>query len=161
MEDVFSISAEIISLSKNYNRTLIYGDFNINDVDWADYTSNKTEFQKLIDLFVENDMQQLVDFPKSSTAILDLIFTSTNTEIILWKKAVKVLNSISNHDAVLLKIKLPILLQTNKNWSFIGNHKLIKADFSRDIASHPFNGICWSIINVLIKKWYVWLKKLY
>ena len=49
---------EIIVLSKNYNTTLVYDDFNITDVDWADFNSSNTKFWKLVELLLESDMQQ-------------------------------------------------------------------------------------------------------
>ena len=70
------------SLSQQFSKLLIVGDFNAPDIDWATLTSHTTNSNLLCDLIFRLNLTQLITFPthiKGNT--LDLLFTNIDQHI--------------------------------------------------------------------------------
>ena len=160
-DTVLRLFTEVYVLASNYNGILICGDFNLTDADWRDYTANTTETQKLMDWFLENDMQQVVDFPTATSGILDLVFATPSLDLISCSKTSQSLNTLSNHDGVKCKFEIKDF-QSNylSNSQIFVHHSYCRADFeamNRHILDYLFIGICWSNVDVLLEQWYEWI----
>ena len=86
---------------------LVEGDFNLPDINWSDTSIEGSQYssrvnQATLDMVVENNLEQLVDFPTRKSKTLDLIFSSYPS----YMERCKLLPSIGNsdHDIVLLDI---------------------------------------------------------
>lgn len=79
---------EAFSNTKRKSKNTIYifaGDFNIPDVNWTCNSVDGTTdcplrvTQTILDIAVDSNLAQLVDFPTSQEITLDLVFTSHQT----------------------------------------------------------------------------------
>ena len=86
-EKVFELFNEIITISRNYARLIIYGDFNMLNVDWNTYTSTCDRTQIFLDQMIEYNMHQEVNYNTASSGFLDLLFVNSKTEVIFCKSA--------------------------------------------------------------------------
>ena len=71
---------------------------------------------------------------------------------------------LSNHKGVNLNIRIRNFsnnyLRTNLPISSLGYCRANYEVMNKLIADKPFNGICWSNVEVLLKQWHDWLKDL-
>ena len=74
LEDVLKHSSQVTSI-------IIYGDFNLPDIDWKNYFSATPDNQAFVDLMLDNDLIQIIDFPTAVSGILDLIFISKDLDV--------------------------------------------------------------------------------
>ena len=157
---VLRLFNEVYVLASNYDGLLICGDFNLTDVDWRDYTPNTPETPKLMDCFLENDMQQFVHFPTATSGTLDLVFATPSLDLISCSKTRHNLNTISNHDGVKCKFEIKDFQSNYLCTSrILVHHSYCKADFeamNRHILDYPFIGICWSNVAEL-EQWFEWI----
>lgn len=160
---VICIIKEVIEISKSYRSIILYGDFNLQKVDWNVYSTDNPEEQMLLDVITQNNFQQIVEFPTSTASgILDLVFINSETETITCKPTSSKLNALSNHTGIDLKFRVTTLqedylrreTQPSRILSYCNaNFDLIQ----QKMVDFPFSGICWSNINVLLNQWYEWL----
>ena len=149
-------------MGKLHDYVLIGGDLNLQDVDWDTRMSKNDLDQPLLDLLESNDMNQIIDFPTAASGILDLILVNYNIEVISCKPANAKINSFTNHKGINLKIRIRNFsnkyLRTNLPISSLSYCRANYEEMNKLIAEKPFNGICWSNVEVLIEQWYDWLK---
>ena len=110
--------------------------------------------------FLENDIQQVVDFPTATSGILDLVFATPSLDLISCSKTSQSLNTLSNHDGVKCKFEVKDFQYNYLSTSQTFVHSYCKADFeamTRNILDYPFIGICWSNEDVLLEQWYEWI----
>ena len=72
-----------LRIQNKNNIFLVGGDFNIPDINWSDTSIEGSQYhlmvnQTILDMAVENNLEQLVDFPTRKDKTLDLIFPPTN-----------------------------------------------------------------------------------
>ena len=92
-EDVLKYSSQVTSI-------IIYGDFNLADIDWKVYSSATPDNQAFIDLMMDNDLIQIIDFPTAASGILDLIFISKDLYVSSCKVGDGSINLLSNHFSI-------------------------------------------------------------
>ncbi|XP_072043902.1 uncharacterized protein [Amphiura filiformis] len=89
---------------------IVTGDFNQGNIDWEtntvipDHYASKAAAEKLLDLSVQYNMQQMVTEPTRGDSILDLVFTN-NTNIV---NHTKVEPGVGDHDMVSTVLNLVI-----------------------------------------------------
>ena len=93
LEDVLKHSSQVTSI-------IIYGDFNLADIDWKSYSSTTPDNQAFIDLMLDNDLIQIIDFPTGASGILDLIFISKDLDVSSCKIGDESINLLSNHFSI-------------------------------------------------------------
>lgn len=102
---------EITALRNQSKRNIfiVGGDFNLPDIDWPTLSTKGHQYparvsENFLDILVENNLEQQVDFPTRENKILDLIMTSHPT----FKTRCKPLPSVGNsdHDIVLYDTSL-------------------------------------------------------
>ena len=161
-QDRYLLFEEIFTLSKSFYSTIVYGDFNLPEIDWHDYSAKNSDTQKFVDLISFYSFQQIIDFPTAASGILDLVLVNPKTEVISCKKINRDISLLSNHDAITLKVRV-----RNLSSSYLRETKskivysLCKARFdemNKQITELPFHGFCWSNINVLLEQWYDWIR---
>ena len=161
-QDRYLLFEEIFTLSKTFYSTIVYGDFNLPEIDWHDYSAKNSDTQKFVDLISFHSFQQIIDFPTAASGILDLILVNPKTEVIYCKKINLDISLLSNHDAIALKVRVrnlssSYLRETNSKivYSFC---KARFDEMNKQITELPFHGFCWSNINVLLEQWYDWVR---
>ena len=147
---------------KSFYSTIVYGDFNLPEIDWHDYSAKNSETPKFVDLISFYSFQQIIDFPTAASGILDLVLVNPKTEVISCKKINLDISLLSNHDAIALKVRV-----RNRSSSYLRETKskivysFCKARFdemNKQITDLHFHGFCWSNINVLLEQWYDWIR---
>ena len=156
---------EVIEVSKSYRSKILYGDFNLKQVDWKDYSTKDSEEQQLLDIITQNDFQQIVDFPTAASGTLDLVFINSDTEVIQCKPTGTKLNFLINHTGIDLKLRIATLqedyLRRRTQHCRILSYCNAGFDLMRQkIMEFPSSGICCSNINVLVELWYKWLNNI-
>ena len=150
LEDVLKHSSQVTYI-------IIYGDFNLPDIDWKSYSSATPDNQTFVDLMLDNDLIQIIDFPTAASGILDLIFISKDIDVSSCKIGYESINLLSNHFSILTQLSIPnfqsLYMQPGKpDASF----SYCNSDFDKLnalIKTKPFSEICWSNVNVLIEQW--------
>ena len=135
LENVLNHSSQVTSI-------IIYGDFNLPDIDWKSYSSTTPDNQAFIDLMLDNDLIQIIDFPTAASGILDLIFISKDLDVSSCKIGDESINLLSNHFSILTQLSIPnfksLYMRPGKpNASF----SYCKADFDKLnalIVTKPF-----------------------
>ena len=88
---------------------VVVGDFNLPDVDWELLTSPIDGVQDvLLDMFMDSNLEQLVDFPTRVNNTLDLVLCTNASFIIDIKPSMPL--GLSDHESVLFSLSCPSLL---------------------------------------------------
>ena len=105
-----NLQSSIDTIKQKYPHTQIIlgGDFNCPGIDWENSTLINSYVschfrEKLIDLSHNYQLSQLVTFPIRAQNVLDLCFTTNPNSVISCEP----LPGLSDHDAVLVSIKIP------------------------------------------------------
>ena len=140
----------------------MYGDFNLPDIDWHDYSVKNPDIQKFVDLISFYNFQQIIDFSTAASGILDLVLVNPKTEVISCKKINLDISLLSNHDAIALKFRVKNLsssyLRETKSKIVYSFCRAKFDEMNKQITELPFHGFCWSYINVLLEQWYDWIR---
>ena len=105
-KDRYLLFEEIFTLSKSFYSTIVYGDFNLLEIDWHNYSAKNSDTQKFVDPISFYSFQQIIDFPTAASGILDLVLVNPKTEVISCKKINRDISLLSNHDAITLKVRV-------------------------------------------------------
>ena len=94
---------------------LVGGDFNLPDINWSNASIEGSQYpsrvnQATLDMVVENNIEQLVDFPTRKSKTLDLIFSSH----LSYMERCKPLPSIGNSDHVIVLLDTSIQVRRPK-----------------------------------------------
>ena len=84
----------------------MYGDFNLPEIDWHDYSAKNSDTQNFFDLINFYSFQQIIDFPSAASGILDLVLVNPKTEVISCKQINLDIRFLSNYDAIALKVRV-------------------------------------------------------
>ena len=140
----------------------MYGDFNLPEIDWHDYSAKNSDTQKFVDLISFYSIQQIIDFRTAASGILDRVLLNPKTEIICCKKINQDISLLSNHDAITLKVRVRNLrssyLRETKSKIVYSFCKARFDEMNKQITELLFHGFCWSNINVLLEEWYDWIR---
>ena len=92
----------LISLPKN---TLIIGDFNFPNIDWNTFTSSTGNLRQFLDILINRDYSQIIDFPTHVRGnILDILLTDLPSDSISVSSQGRL--GKSDHNILLIKTKL-------------------------------------------------------
>ena len=142
------------------NSTIVYGNFNLPEIDWHDYSAKHSDTQKLVDLISFYIFQKISDFPTAASGILNLVLVNPKTEVISCKKINQDISLLSNQDAITLKVRVRNLsssyLRETKSKIVYGFWKVRFDEMNKQITELPFHGFCWS--NILLEQWYDWIR---
>ena len=93
---------DMVENLSNNEPHLILGDFNMPEINWANYTG-PNKYHRFIDILCDKSLEQIVDFPTHSRGnILDLIITNCPDRIV----NVENLGNLSNSDHSILSIDI-------------------------------------------------------
>ena len=111
---------------------------------------------------VDNDLNQIIDFPTSATGILDHIFISKDLEVTPSRLDGNQMNSLSNHCSFLPETKIQnfqsVHFRPGKPTASFSCSNGVSDRPNSLIAQKPFPVICWSNVNAPIEQWYVWIE---
>ena len=105
-QDCYLLLEEIFTPSKSFYSTIVYGDFNLPEIDWHDYSANNSDTQKFVNLISFYSFQKIIDFPTAASGIPDHLLVNPKTEVISCKKINREISLLSNHDAITLKVRV-------------------------------------------------------
>ena len=151
-----SLLRNVLEYTSQVNSFFVYGDFNISNISLKDYSYSIPDNQYFIDLMVDNDLNQILDFPTAATGVLVLVFVSKDLEVTSCKLGGDQMNSLSNHYSILTEIKIQdfksLYFRPGKQTAIFSycNGNFDKPNAPTD--EKPFSGLCWSIVNVLIEQ---------
>ena len=140
------------------NPIILYGDFNLPDLSWYDYSSGTPENQRFLDSMADNDLIQIVDLPTAATGILDLFIVSKDLEVASFKLGGVQKNSLYNHCSISTVYEFQIVLFYIRKPKTV--FRYCNGDFDRLnalIDEKPLSGLCWGNVNVLIEQWLIGL----
>ena len=157
-----SLFRNLLKYCSQVNSVTVYGDFNIPNNSWKDYSSRIPDKQQFIDLFVDNNLNQTKHFPIAAAGILDLIVVNNELGVTSCKLSDDQINTLSNYLSSLTAIKIQdfksLCFRPGKPTAILsyckGNFNSSNAIFEEK----PFSGLCWSNVYVPIEQLCSWTK---
>ena len=105
-QDGYLLFEEIFTLSKSFYSTIVYGDFNLTDIEWRDFSDKNSDTQNFVYLINSYSFQQIIDFPTAASGTLDHVLVNPKTEDLSCKKINLDISLFSNHHAIALKVRV-------------------------------------------------------
>ena len=103
-ESIAALRDEWLKYSKQSVGTIIIGDMNVHNKGWLKHSSRNTPEGRLLASFCTNHgFKQLVRRPTRGSYLLDLVLSNLTND-----STVKILPRISDHNAILLTVPLPM-----------------------------------------------------
>ena len=94
-EDLFKFILDMLDSTKHF---VIYGDFNLNDIDWSNLSSSSYVSDEFINVCMRSGATQCVNFPTRGENILDLVLCSDQN--LMQKIDRGEPFSLSDHDSI-------------------------------------------------------------
>ena len=145
-EDPYLLFKEIFTLSTSFFSTIVYGDFNLPEIDWHDYSAKNSDTQNSVDLISFYSFQQIINFPTAASGMLNLIIVNPKTEVISCNKLNLDISLLSNHDSITLKVRIKNLsssyLRETKSKIVYSICKARFGEVNKQINELLFQGLC-------------------
>ena len=87
-QDRYLLFEEIFTLSKSFYSRIVYGVFNLPEIDWHDYSAKNSDTQKLVNEISFYSFQQIIDFVTAASGILDLVLVNPKQKLYPARKLI-------------------------------------------------------------------------
>ena len=140
---------------------VLSGDFNLPNMDWKSYYSGDHYESMFLEMVMDSEMEQIVDFCTRGANVLDLILVSGRISPLNIEPHVDS-PCPSDHRAVgaMLECELKTKLQFEQKAAKFSFCKANYSVINEFITSHPFQPICWSNANILVEQWSEWTREI-
>ena len=140
-------------IHKENDTFIVCGDFNFEEEDrnWKDYSSNDNSNRNVLDLFVENDIIESVYFKTAASWTLDIVLITENLDYSASGRNKDQINKLTNHFGVLSSAQFRSKLSyQHERWL-----RLFKSSNQERKRHLFFFGVMWAIwlINGINRLW--------
>ena len=133
---------------------VLSGDFNLPNIDWKSYSFGDDYESMILEMVMDTEMEQIVDFCTRGANVLDLILVSGRISLLKIEPHVDSPCPSDHRDVgAMLECELKTKLQFEQKAATFSFCKANYSVINEIITSHPFQPICWSNANILVEQW--------